>query len=116
MILRYFIGGGGAGSGGGGGSLAVTLDTYSIEDVVASPSNATGSCTATPSGGTAPYTYAWTKVGGTTSSVMVSGASTATVTFTLAISDLRSFVYKVTVTDANSTTITADVSVYLEVT
>ncbi len=55
-----------------------------------------GSATATPSGGTAPYTYSW---------------STSPVQTTATISNLKAGTYTVTVKDANNTTATSTVTI-----
>lgn len=116
MILRYFLGGNTTG-GGGGGSLAVTFDTYEIlETDLTPPGTLSATCTATASGGTAPYTYAWSLVpgSGSTAGMSITGTATATVTFqwTNGSADTRSFVYKCTATDSAATTAVNDVSVY----
>lgn len=120
MILRYWQRGSSSSGGGGGGSLTVELNKYEIEEYDGSPpATVSDSCTATPSGGTAPYTYAWVKVPGSGNStgVSVTNDTTATVGFEFSsgISATRSFVYRVTVTDTDGTTITADVSVYFQI-
>ncbi len=66
------------------GALTVTTTTIGV----LCNGGSTGSATATPVGGTAPYTYAWTPVGG--SNATATGLSAAT--------------YTVSVTDANGCT------------
>jgi hypothetical protein len=76
-------------------------------------SQTTGSVTVTPSGGTAPYTYAWTWASGG-ASITITSATAATTTFsaaTLAIGETRSGQARCTVTDNVSATYTIDASV-----
>jgi hypothetical protein len=69
---------------------------------------ATGNVTATPSGGLAPFTYAWTRISGAEASI--SNPANATTSFSLFMAtpgDL-STVFRCTVTDALGSTATAD--------
>lgn len=97
-ILRFVA----AGSGGGSG-LTVTLDPESasvysgfVGDTVYA------STTATPSGGTGPYTYAWARAYGDVQ-IVINDATTATPIFSATGPATRSVVYdavwQVTVTD-----------------
>lgn len=52
----------GGGGGGGGGTITVTLDKGHVEAVSSNAVILTEPVTATPSGGRAPYTYAWSIV------------------------------------------------------
>lgn len=75
----------------------------------------TNSVTVTPTGGTGPYTYAWTKDSGDV--FTLSGASSASTTFSIAslpAGDTRSAVYRCTVTDSLAATcsVTIGVTVY----
>lgn len=74
----------------------------------------TPSVTATPSGGTGPYTYSWTRVSG---SALISATSPASPTTafsaTLNPDDHETADFICTVTDANGATATASVSVSL---
>lgn len=54
---------GGGGGGGGGGSLSLTLSTISISKRARSSTLITNAVTITPSGGLAPYAYAWSIIG-----------------------------------------------------
>lgn len=69
--------------------------------------------TAVPSGGTAPYTYVWTKVSGTT--LEMSAATAVSTRFAGAVPKNGNITstYRVTVTDAVLTTASADVAITL---
>lgn len=73
----------------------------------------TSSATVTASGGTAPYTYAWTKTSGDT--LTLSGASSNTTTFagdpSLDSDGTLTAEYKCTVTDSAGSPLTANVSI-----
>jgi hypothetical protein len=73
-----------------------------------------GFATATPAGGKAPYSYAWAMTDGDTS-ITVNSATNATVTFskTLAKFDVAYGTARCTVTDANGSTASANVTVTL---
>lgn len=69
---------------------------------------ATGSVVATPSGGTSPYTYAWTYVSGDSSiAVNDSGAQSVTFSRTGTAGNCYSSVWQCVVTDADSSTANA---------
>ena len=73
----------------------------------------TASTTVTPTGGTSPYTYAWTRLSGSTS-ITANSASAATTTFTgasLASGTTYTAVFRCTVTDNVAATKTVDVNV-----
>lgn len=73
----------------------------------------TASTTVTPTGGTSPYTYAWTRISGSTS-ITANTASAASTTFTgasLASGTTYSAVFRCTVTDNVAATKTVDVNV-----
>jgi len=73
----------------------------------------TASTTVTPTGGTSPYTYAWTRLSGSTS-IAANSASSATTTFTgtsLASGTTYTAVFRCTVTDNVAATKTVDVNV-----
>ena len=76
------------------GQPAILAATTTHTDVTCI-GRADGSATVTPTGGTSPYTYAWTPSGGT--------AATAT--------GLAAGTYNVTVTDANGCSVTKSVSI-----
>lgn len=76
-------------------------------------SQTTNTVTVTPSGGTSPYTYAWTWLSGGTG-ITIGSATAATTSFSatgLTSGETRSGVARCTVTDAVSATYTVDVSV-----
>lgn len=74
----------------------------------------TNATTVTPSGGTAPYTYAWTRVSYEASvAPSITSAAAASTTFTqtgIGTGESYGAVFRCTVTDANGLTATADVS------
>lgn len=72
------------------------------------------SVTATPAGGTGPYTYSWTKVSGA-SSISATSPTAATTTFSALVAKDSTVdaVWRVTVTDSLSATATADVVIEL---
>jgi hypothetical protein len=103
----------------GAGALSVTISPGNAEGLVVSDELnvlvTSNSVTATPTGGTGPYTHAWTKVSGF-SSPQPSSFTAATVTFSANIGrdQERDAVWRDTVTDSLSATATADVEVSLE--
>lgn len=102
----------------GGGSLVASISPSSLSGVgtnVVSTGDGGGSssCTVTPSGGTGPYSYAWTKVSGTTITVSSPAAATTGFSTTLIPGQLVTAVYRCTVTDSLLATATADVSITL---
>ena len=100
----------------GSGALSFTVslnETFVYEFRVGSGAVTSSTITGTPSGGTGPYTYAWTKVSGDT--LILSGASSASTTFsaTLGADETLSAVYKLTVTDSLLATATVTIGVTL---
>jgi hypothetical protein len=101
-------------------AVAMTVAIYptSIGELTNATAVTTGSCTATPTNGLAPYSYAWTKVSG--GAITVDSSTSATTTFSatgLANFEVRSAVYRVTVTDSNSpTAMTATADITVEIT
>lgn len=95
--------------GGGGGGLSITINDGSPFGSVFSPHSSaplfrtvtTNSVTVTPTGGTGPYTYAWTRVSGD-SAVNVSNATNPTVSFNANVprDGERSATWRCTVTDS----------------
>ncbi|MEI6226853.1 MAG: hypothetical protein WCS72_19100 [Deltaproteobacteria bacterium] len=78
----------------------------------------TGNVTVSPSGGSSPFTYAWTYVSGDVD-ISVASATSATTHFHRDISafdvpQVWSAVWRCTVTDASSRTATVDVTVEVE--
>lgn len=72
-----------------------------------------GTAYATPAGGTAPYTYAWTKVSGDTLTVTSPSRAFTAFQATLSANDLSNAVYRCTVTDKNGLTAQDTVNVTL---
>jgi hypothetical protein len=75
----------------------------------------TSSVTATPSGGTSPYTYAWTQLSG--DAISCNSPSAATTTFVasaLDVGEYRYATYRCTVTDATAATAAADLVVAIQ--
>lgn len=75
----------------------------------------TDATTMTPTGGTAPYSYAWTLLGGSGDTPTINNAAFATTTFTQTDGgsgdDLDVWTVRGTVTDALSATATVDITV-----
>ena len=107
--------------GGGGGSLSVTLnkagvsgDAFLPEPAPTTQTLTTDSVTATAAGGTGgPYTYAWTRLSGS-SAISANSPSAATTTFTAICNKniAREGVWRVTASDGVLSA-TADVNVSL---
>lgn len=72
-----------------------------------------GSSTATPVGGTAPYTYSWVFVSGTSFTLANGTTATATFSRSVAPNDVWSAIYRVTLTDILGLTAMANISVNL---
>lgn len=93
-----------------------TVDGF---DTVVAPSSSTAttnSTTVTPTGGSAPYTYSWSLVSGTSATVNSPTSATTTFSRTVFVDNPgqqinRTGVYRCTVTDSASQTATADVTV-----
>lgn len=91
---------------GGGSSIAVTLNPTSVSGFGNSGASAnvtTGNVTATPSGGVAPYTFAWAQKGGSGNTWTIGSAAAATTSFTcqaLAAGATDETLFEVTVTDS----------------
>jgi hypothetical protein len=97
-------------------SLSLNLTYISAVNSGASASGTTTSSviTGTVSGGTGPFTYAWARVSGDTQITAGSPTAAAT-TFSATCYDAVEFstVFRLTVTDANGATATADITVDL---
>lgn len=94
-------------------ALAVTANPTSLSTSGGSSSLTTGSTTGTASGGAGGYSYAWTRVSGSTG-ISITSATSASTTFSatgLASGESRTATFRLTVTDSVSDTATADVSV-----
>lgn len=111
--------------GGGGGGLSATVSDGSVfgteirngpgqPAVLAVGSDSPGNVTVTPTGGTAPYTYAWSHVSGD-SAVQVLSPSAATTAFIANVgkNQTKAATKRCTVTDAALATTTVDVLVSL---
>lgn len=104
--------------GAGAGALAVTIAPTSIGHALIStgaPLNFSVSATATVTGGTAPYTYAWTIEPGSSNPAAFSPTNAATTTFTATLTppSTAGGWYDCTVTDANGLKATARIPVNL---
>lgn len=97
--------------------LSAIASVGSISHVYSGASTATSeSTTITPSGGTPGYTYAWTRVSGSTD-ISADSASAATTTFSvtgMVDGETASATFRCTVTDSASATYTVDIPVYFE--
>ena len=92
-------------------SVSVSPDPVS-RSVVEGTTGQTGEVTATPTGGRAPFTYAWARVSGDTS-ISATAPSSAVTRFSRFVPDTNTYsgVWRVTVTDADGTTATDTVSI-----
>ena len=70
-------------------------------------SQTTGTTTCTASGGTATYTYAWSRVSGDTT-ITATASTSATTAFNMSSAEEASAIWKCTVTDSASPQVTAD--------
>ena len=103
-----------AGASGGGFTATASPTFVSKFDSLGAGSKTTDSTTVTPSGGVAPYTYAWAKKSGDTIAPNSAAAATTTFTGTVTAGQFKSGVYTCTVTDSTGgtpLTTTVDVSV-----
>lgn len=92
-------------------SFAVAVDSpYVLASSDAVEPLTTDATTVTPSGGTGPYTYAWTLVSGDTLTINSPTAATTTFTGTPAYNSNLSGVYRCTVTDSLAATASITVS------
>jgi hypothetical protein len=94
-------------------ALSLTISPSSLTSSGSNSSVTTASTTATPFGGTSPYTYAWTRQSGSTD-IAVDSSTSATTTFTgtsLVSGSTYDAVFRCTVTDDAAATIYGDVSV-----
>ena len=106
--------------GGGGGTLSATADinpvtTETIEFEGHFTHNLTSYLvTVTAAGGTGPYTYAWTRLYGS-STVLCDAPTSAATRFSCSIysGNTRTAVYRCTVTDSLSATAYVDISVIM---
>lgn len=97
------------------GALAASVSPTYAFGLSGAGSVVSSTVTVTASGGTAPYTYAWTKKSGL-GSVVATDATSAATTFseTLTAGQFRTTIWTCTVTDDVAATTTVDVSVTLD--
>lgn len=101
----------------GGTPLSVTVDPEIAGGIAYGGGVVTtGTVVATPAGGTAPYTHAWTVIShSNASSPSVDSPTSATTTFTQTnVFDEDNAVFRDTVTDDQGATATADVSAFFQ--
>ena len=94
--------------------LSVSVSDSLVTGVTNTGTAVSSSVTATAANGTAPYTYAWTRISYSHPTVAptIGSASSATTTFTqtsIGAGDAYEAIFRVTATDANMNTATADV-------
>lgn len=97
-------------------TFTATVTPGSLYKRVTVSSATTSSATATPSLGTAPYTYAWAYVSGDVT-MTVTSASSASTTFArtgMVLHNSYTTVWRATITDNTSATATADITVTIE--
>lgn len=108
-------GGGGTGGGGSASGLTATVDTDFVSGFGIG-SATTGPATVTASGGTAPYTYAWTRIAGGDNRINAVSPASPTTTFNAPVLTLREFAtdtFRCRVTDAVGATADVFVSAWL---
>lgn len=93
---------GGGGGGGGGGMTAAAAPTATSGTRIGGGLTYSGTVTASPTGGTGPYTYAWARTGGgtTTEATTPSAASTTFRTYFDTGGQSRTAYFVCTVTDS----------------
>lgn len=91
--------------------LTVVVTPSSVAGSGTFPPVVTNPATATPDGGTAPYTYAWTKVTGTAPSQADSPSAASTTFSSTQLPGLINETWKCTVTDAAGFTAEDEVDV-----
>ena len=104
---------GSSGGGGGGFSAVADPDTASGSGPAGFVTSQTVTCVVT--GGTAPYTYAWSRSGGDLISILA--ASQQQTEFRASVQEFepKNATFVCTVTDATAaTTVSSEVAVYLE--
>lgn len=95
--------------------LSISISPSSLYDTRIGGGSLTSSpATGTGAGGTAPYTYAWTYVSGNSYTIDSPGLATTTFTTSLTAGQLKSGVYRCTVTDSLSATASATITVEME--
>lgn len=77
----------------------ITLDQTSLFQLDNPGSVVTDAVTVTPTGGTAPYTYAWTQVSGDPINIVSPTSATTTFQQNLGPSEIATGVFRITVTD-----------------
>ncbi len=97
-------------------ALSASVSPGSASSRTGSASQTTGSVTVTATGGTSPYTYAWTWASGGSSITTTSNTSASTTFSATSLTDgeLRFGIARCTVTDNVSATYTIDVEVTIE--
>lgn len=95
--------------------LSISISPSSLYNSRSGGGSLTSSpATGTGSGGTAPYTYAWTYVSGNSYTINSPSSASTTFTTSLTAGQLKSGVYRCTVTDSLSATASDTITVEME--
>lgn len=96
-------------------ALSISISPSSLYNSRSGSGSLTSStATGTASGGTGPYTYAWTYVSGNSYTINSPSSASTTFTTSLTAGQLKSGVYRCTVTDSLSATASATITVEME--
>lgn len=97
-------------------ALSATVSPGSVNKLTTSAADNSSSVAVAASGGTAPYTYAWTRISGA-ATITANSSTAATTSFNctgLVAAEINEAVFRCTVTDSVAATDTVDVSVRFE--
>jgi hypothetical protein len=86
------------------GGMTVSISPSELDTGSAVTPMTSATATATPSGGTGPYTYSWTRISGDTFTINSSTAAATTMTASVAPGHIKAGTYRCTVTDSTAGT------------